>query len=307
MLKRLKIIWLWIEIRLSSLFKFIDIVEEHHIFLMAGGIAYNIILYLIPLMLVAVYLVNIFLGADLVTRSLVEFIEKVLPPNSSTKELLQIMLNEVNLIFSGSSIVGWVGIFVLIWLSSTLLSSIRSGLNRIFGIETPKVYFFYKFKDIILVLLLMVLMTFSSYLIPMYSILKHIVVDNVDSSYQWYFSQVFATGTTLLMSFIMFFSIYKFLPNDKIPNLIVLVSTLICVIAVELSRNVFAWYIVKFGTYGKFYGTYAVLVSVAVWIYYLTLIMLFAAELSKFLYDKIHEKKRTKIINKLLNVIDKES
>jgi uncharacterized BrkB/YihY/UPF0761 family membrane protein len=68
-----------------------------------------------------------------------------------------------------------------------------------------------------------------------------------------------------------------------------------------LSRNVFAWYILQFGTYGKFYGTYAVLVSVAVWIYYLTLIMLFSVEISKFLYDKLQERKVTKKLNEAQN------
>jgi membrane protein len=303
-MKRLKIILLWIEIRLSSFFKFIDRLEEHHVFLMAAGIAFNIFLYLIPLFLVSVYVVNLIFGADNITHILIKYIDSVLPPNNSTEKLLEDILTEVNLIFKHSSIVGWVGIAVLIWLSSTLLSAIRTGLNRIFEIETPRVFVFYKIKDIILIFLLMLMMIISSYIVPLYSITYNLVIQNIRPPYDWYFSRLFMTAATMLTSGIMFFGIFKFLPNDKIPRFIVGVSTFICVIAVELSRNIFAWYIIKFGTYGKFYGTYAVIVSVAVWIYYLTLIILFSAEISKFLYDKRAEKRRTKIIKKLENTLD---
>jgi membrane protein len=303
-MKRLKIIFLWIQIRLSSFFKFIDRLEEHHVFLMAAGIAFNIFLYLIPLFLVSVYLVNLIFGADNITHILIKYIDSVLPPNTSTNKLLEDILTEVNLIFAHSSIVGWVGIAVLIWLSSTLLSAIRTGLNRIFEIETPRVFVFYKIKDIVLILLLMLMMIISSYIVPLYSIIYNLVIEHISPPYDWYFSRLFMTAATMLTSGIMFFGIFKFLPNDKMPRFIVGISTFLCVIAVELSRNIFAWYIVKFGTYGKFYGTYAVIVSVAVWIYYLTLIILFSAEISKFLYNKRAEKRRTKIIKKLENTLD---
>ena len=147
-MKKLKIIWLWLEIRLSSFFKFIDRLEEHHVFLMAGGIAFNIFLYLIPLFLVSVYIVNLIFGADNITQILIKYIDSVLPPTDSTNLLIEDILKEVNLIFQKSSIAGWVGIAVLIWLSSTLLSAIRTGLNRVFDIETPKVFVFYKITKI---------------------------------------------------------------------------------------------------------------------------------------------------------------
>ncbi len=298
-MKRLKVIWLWIEIRLSSFFKLIDKMERDHIFLMAAGIAFNIFLYLIPLFLVSVYLVNLLFGADNITQILVKYIDTVLPPTSQTSQLLEDILHEVNLIFAQSSLAGWVGIAVLLWLSSTLFSSLRTGLNRVFDVETPKVFVFYKIKDIVLIFLLMLMMIISSYIIPLYSIAYNIVIEHIEPPYTWYFTRIFITGATMFTSSVMFFGIFKFLPNYKVPKFIWGLSTLISVIAVEISRNIFAWYIVKFGTYGKFYGTYAVIVSVAVWIYYLTLIILFAAEISKFLYDRRIEKKRTKIMKKL--------
>lgn len=301
LLKKIKIIILSAEIKLSPLFQFTQRVEEHHLFLIAAGIAFNILLYMIPLLLVGVYFITEFFGVDIITKLLIESIEGVLPPNNTTTELLQSTLQEVNLIFSKSSFAGWLGIISLVWLSSTLLSSIRSGLNRILEIKTPRIFFFYKIKDIFLVIMIMVFFTISSYFIPIYSIIQSFITDKIQPPYVWYFSQFYLTIATLVTSFIMFYAIFKLLPNDRVPGFVVLLSTLICIITIELSRNVFAWYILQFGTYGKFYGTYAVLVSVAVWIYYLTLIMLFSVEISKFLYDKLQERKVTKKLNEAQN------
>lgn len=286
MIKRIKKLYLWFENKFEPLFSFIDRIERHHLFLISGGIAFNIILYLIPLLLVGVYLVNIFFGADLISSRLSEYIETVLPPNESTNQLLQAIVHEVSIIFNKSAIVGWIGIFVLLWLSSTLLSSLRAGLNTIFDIETPRVFFIYKIKDIFLVFSLMFFFIISSYLLPMFSIIQQIITENLQPPYQWYLTRMFVSGVTLVTSFLMFFGVFKFLPNAKIPTIIVISSTVLSVVLIEFSRNIFAWYIVQFGTYGKFYGTYAVLVSVAVWIYYMVLIMLLSAELSRFLYER---------------------
>ena len=282
------------EIKFSPLIKFFERVDEHHLFLIAAGIAFNIILYMIPLLLVGVYFINEFFGADSVSKLIIETAEKILPPNNTTTELLQSTITEVNLIFSQSSFVGWIGIISLLWLSSTLLSSLRSALNRILEIKTTKIFVFYKFKDVFLIILLMIFFTISSYFIPLYSILQSFITEHIKPPYNWYFSQLFLTIVTLVTTFIMFFSIFKFLPNSRVPRSIVLMSTLISVIGIELSRNVFAWYIIRFGTYGKFYGTYAVLISVGVWIYYLSLIMLFSVEISKYIYEWIIIKKKLK-------------
>jgi len=303
MFKKIKILYLWFENKFEPLFSFIDRIEKHHLFLISSGIAFNIILYLIPLLLVGVYLVNIFLGADVISSRLSEYIETVLPPNESTNQLLQTIVHEVSIIFNKSLIVGWVGIFILLWLSSTLLSSLRAGLNAIFEIKTPHVFVFYKIKDIFLVFSLMFFFIISSYLFPMFSIIQQIITETVKPPYQWYFTRIFVSGVTLVTSFLMFFGVFKFLPNAKIPNIVVISSTILSVVLIEFSRNIFAWYIIQFGTYGKFYGTYAVLVSVAVWIYYMVLIMLLSAELSRFLYERF-ENYRNQRKNKIAGETD---
>ena len=296
MLRRLKKIYFQFEIKFNPIKIFFDRVEEHHLYLIAAGIAFNILLYLMPLMLVAVYIVNIIVGVDVISGELVKTLDSILPPNTETTDFIQSTLKEVNLIFGKSTYVGWIGIISLLWLSSTLISSLRSGLNRIFDAKTPKMFFIYRIKDIFLILLMTILFIISSYLVPVYSVFQTMMTSNLKPPYNWYLSNIFVVSVSLFTSFMMFFIIFKFLPNKKMPKFIVFLSTFISVVCIEISRNLFSWYIIKFGTYGKFYGAYAVLVSIAFWVYYLTLIILLSAELSQYIDEIRQARKFRKLI-----------
>jgi uncharacterized BrkB/YihY/UPF0761 family membrane protein len=60
---------------------------------------------------------------------------------------------------------------------------------------------------------------------------------------------------------------------------------------IEIARHGFGYYLSGVTAYGKFYGTYAIMALMALWIYYLTTIILLSAELSKFIYDLRKSKK----------------
>jgi membrane protein len=92
--------------------------------------------------------------------------------------------------------------------------------------------------------------------------------------------------------------IYWFVPNIKLNFKTKLWSTILCVVLIELSRHVFGWYISGSTSYGKFYGAYAVIVTMALWIYYSSLIILLSAELVKFILEKRGKSVIQKIINK---------
>ncbi len=275
---------------LSASIMLLNRMEEHHIFLVAAGIAFNILLYLIPMFLVAVYILNITVGVEGLTMEIENLLKEILPPDESTKAFLRDTINEVNMIFEKSSVVGWIGIISLLWLSSTLFSSLRTGLNRIFNIATNKVFFIYKIKDLLLTIVVAILIflstaLFSTYAMPMMEILNDFAQGALPDYLQIIFSKAVLIGISLVTSFVMFFILYSVVPNRRLPRFIILLSTTISVVLIEISRNLFSIYVSSFGTYGKFYGTYAILVSMAFWIYYLILIVLVSAEISRFVYE----------------------
>ncbi len=274
----------------SAVFLLLQRMEDHHIFLIAAGIAFNILLYLIPMILVIVYILNITVGATDMSIGIVNLLKDVLPPDESTKTFLKDTIDEVYMIFEKSSVAGWVGIFSLLWLSSTLFSSLRTGLNRIFNISTNKVFFVYKIKDIFLTFILAFFIFFSTVLFstftaPVLDFIQSYAQGNMPEFLQIIFSKAVLVGLSLITSFILFFMLFTIVPNRRLPRFIIFLSTAICVVMVEISRNLFSLYVSSFGTYGRFYGTYAIIVSIAFWVYYLILIVLMAAEISRFVYE----------------------
>ncbi len=260
--------------------------DDHTVFLLASGIAFNILIYLMPLLLLAVYIVGIIFNVSDVVIYLSSLLEDLLPATAANFEFINTVLEEVRTVMDNSYLSGWIGVFGLIWVSSLLVSSIRAALNTIFNIQGTKFFLIYIIKDILLTIFFTVLVLLYSYIIPLLTIIvelaKSILPDNIES----YFTEFILFGATVLSAFVLFFFIYRFLPNKKLPIKIVLTSTLISTVMIEIARFLFAIYISSIADYGKFYGVYAIVMSLAVWIYYSSLIILLSAEISNYIFEK---------------------
>lgn len=275
-----KIYWIY-----KRLLELSDRIEKHHLFLISSGIAFNILLYLIPMFLVAIYLVDLFYNGESLALELEKILTEFLPPNSKTLELVPKITVELRNIIDHSSIAGWIGLASLLWVSSTLISTLRSGLNAIFQVNTQKIFVFYRLKDILLTVVFTFLILLYSYAVPLLTFVISFVTSFTPTFLHSFLAQIALIAFTMISSFVMFYFIYRFVPAKRLPRFVTVNSTIICVILIELSRHLFAWYIGSISNYGKFYGTYAVLVSVAIWIYYSSFILLFSAELIQFLHD----------------------
>lgn len=264
---------------------FFERIAAHHLFLISAGIAFNILLYLIPLLLVVVFIISSFFNTNDIIHFLSKSLNEILPPGKQSQELLATTIKEVSDIFTKSSTAGIIGILTLLWLSSILLGSIRTGLNTIFHISTPKIFFVYKIKDIFLTIILTVMILITIYFMPIITIVNSSLNSAVPDWLSPYFSKIYVIIASLTTSFMLFYLLFRFIPNKKIPRFIRLLSTALCVIFIEISRHIFAWYISGVSSYGKFYGTYAILASMSVWLYYMTMIILLSAEFSQMVYE----------------------
>lgn len=266
--------------------------DKNHIFLVSAGISFNILLYLIPLFLVAVYVVNLIFGANIISTTLEEMAIKFLPPNENTIQFIHSIIDEVNYIFSRSSIAGWIGIFGLFWLSSALFGSLRAALNTVFEYESPYIFLLYKLKDILVTLILTILILILSFIIPLISVVNSFFLEILPDFLKWLFSGFNLTLISLVYSFILFYFIFRFVPNKKQSNSVIMTSTFLCIVLVEISRHLFNWYITTVSNYGRFYGTYAIIISISVWVYYFSLIILLTAEFSKLFFEVKNHKKQ---------------
>jgi membrane protein len=264
---------------------FIYRLNNNKTFLLAGGIAFNIALYIIPMLLTAIFILKKILYSFEETELLINSVYDILPHNEETYNIFYMIIEELDFIFSNSNAAGIIGIISLLWLSSILFSAIRTGLNTVFQIESPKIFFIYRFKDIAVTVLLSIYFLIYSYIFPLISIISTSFTNYLPESINFFFSNVFLTIVTIISSLIMFYIIYRFVPAKKVPFQVRAVSTVICVLLIEISKFFFELYISGITSYGKFYGTYALIALLGLWLYYLSVIILLSAEISKFIFD----------------------
>lgn len=272
--------------------EFIQQVDSHHIFLLSAGISFNAILYLIPLILIGIFLTKLIFEINNFNNTIANLILSFLPDTENTYSIISSILTETNKIFSLSTIVGWVGILSLLWLSSTLISSLRRGLNVIFDTVTKRVFVFYKIKDILLTIILNFFILLLGYLFPMFNFLKEFIATNLPQTFGKILFVLSAQFFWIWIYFIFFFFVYRFLPNKKVDIKVVLLSSIICTILAEASRYLFTFYILNIANYSRFYGAYGFFASIVIWVYYLFFIILFSAELSMFILNKKWTKER---------------
>jgi membrane protein len=268
-----------------------DRLDKHHVYMIASGIAFNLLIYALPLALVILYVVDLVFGVKNINPFLEKVFSEFLPPTPAVKTLLGQLITEANSISDHISLLGIIGIGLLFWIASLLISSIRIALNTIFEMKAKHYFLIYRLKDIFLTVILTIVIFLYTYAFPLYSFVYSFFEKLIPAYLHYFISNSFLLIVSLSSSFIVFYIIYGLIPNQKLPNYIKFRSSLLSAVAIEIGRRLFGYYITYFSNYGRFYGGVAILAAMAAWLYYSSLIILFSAEIVKFLHDKQEEKR----------------
>ncbi|HRK60167.1 MAG TPA: YihY/virulence factor BrkB family protein, partial [Candidatus Kapabacteria bacterium] len=121
--------------------------SSHNVFLLSAGIAYNALLCVIPLMLVGLSLAGLLISQEQVEQAVLAFIRDFFPETSFRVQAGAIVLSEVRKFYAYGSAAGGIGLLVLLWSASVLLSAVRTSLNHIFGIIPRRSYIINKIRD----------------------------------------------------------------------------------------------------------------------------------------------------------------
>lgn len=280
----LRRLWSWLRTVWSFVADFADITDRRHIFLLSSGIAFNLLLCTIPLLVLIVSLVSGLLDVQKTKDTVEAALEQFFPSNTQASTLIAGVIAELGAIFNYSTVAGWIAGVALLWLSSALFSSLRTGLNAIFHIPTPKFFILYKLKDMAFTIITVVMILVVTLLSPLLTLVEQYVrtattVDNTGLIFG-----VTVQAASLISTFALFLALYKLVPNKRLPWPIVLMSTGFAVALWELARTLFSWYVNSAANFSKFYGGYVALASFALWLYYSAFIFLLSAELGQYIY-----------------------
>lgn len=263
-----------------------DNAGEDNIFFLAGAIAFNILLAAVPFVLLLVAGLGYFLNQPATASSaeVSELLHRLLPPHVETTETgIHRILNDV---IEARGQIGFWGAVTFLWFSTRLFGSLRTVLAEVFDIEQDRGIVAGKLFDLkitaIATLLFVAYSGMTAYLAIATSRWNRLVETyglqrTFMGELELRVGQVLAFASILLM----FFSLYKFLPNRRVRWQTALLAAVFTSTLFEIAKSLFTRWVNEFNP-GSFYtGTLYAIVIVVFWVYYSAMIFVLGGEVGQ--------------------------
>jgi membrane protein len=259
---------------------------EDNIFFLAGGIAFNILLAVVPFFLLLVTGLVFFLrqSADASTTEITELLDRLMPPNPATGA--SAVHDALNDIAKARGSIGLWSAITFVWFSTRLFGSLRSVLADVFDIEQDRGMVDGKLFDIKLTVV-------STALIIAYTVVSAYLAiattrgiamlqatglrESIMGGVEYWLGRLF--GFVLIAS--MFYGLYKFLPNRRIRWQTAMCGALVTSTLFEVARNLFTAFVQSFNPGSLYTGTLSAIVIVVFWVYYSGLIFILGGEVAQ--------------------------
>jgi membrane protein len=265
--------------------------ENEHIWIMASGISFNILICLIPFTLILLTILGIYLDTAEAQQRLMNYLNNVIPlPGDYKVKFISTLIDRTRELSSNTFITGAIGITALFWTISGLFTAMREVLRKIFRIDEELNYFKGKIRDFVLVVISFVLFILSMALSSSIRIAKAYSESILGTEFT---VNVFETIVPLVLglvtSFFLFYVLYSFVPHWKLPKKIVFISATVASVMFEILKFLFAVYILNVANFTRIYGTYATIVISIFLIYYISTVFIIGAVIGQ-IYRERHLK-----------------
>lgn len=262
--------------------------DTDHIFLSAAGLAFSLIICIIPLVLIIFSVLGSILDSSNMQSQINNLIDSVIPYSQYSDYAKKILFSRIDEVIEYKTAAGIIGISGMLFAASSLFSAMRTVLNKIYGIYIDVNLFLAKLWDFALVLLVILLFFIITVTMPIFEMLRKSAFDFKYLSFlrSPIFEHFLFSLISLVTIFVLFVILYITVPRKKIGKKAILISAFWSAILWEAAKQGFGYYIYNFSNFGKIYGTYALLVVVAFWIYYSAIVFIIGAEIGWLYYLK---------------------
>ena len=251
-------------------------------FFLASGIAFNVLINLIPLILLLLAVVGTYLYNDqAVLDHLRAYFRDMLPALDPK------FMKFVTDIIQTRHIVGIIGFIGLLWFSTFVFGSLRIAFDIVFRVKKSRKFLPGIGVDLLMILLAGVLLFVSMFLSSAMAALQNIrgpVPVVIGPAVQWLLKYALPFVLTLCL----FFLIYKILPFKKVYLKSALQAALVASLLWELAKHLFTWYVVHVAQYSVLYGKLNALVLFVLWVYYSSAVVVLGGEFAYLLEENRH-------------------
>jgi len=242
----------------------------------AAGMAYYALFSLFPLLLALVAAGSFFLESERAYREVVDLVTQAIPVSRGLIE------RNIRRVLELRGTVGIVGLIGLLWSATGVFTILANHINRAWPEAETRSFLEKRLVALGMVGALAGLLVLSLFSTAVLNLLPRLQVPlwggvSVYETSLWAIASKLVPG---LFIFLMFLSLYCWVPNTEVKWSGVIGGALVAAFAWEVVASAFAWYLSSgLARYELVYGSLGAVVALMFWIYISSLITLFGAYL----------------------------
>jgi membrane protein len=150
----------------------INHMDDHHIFLLAGGLAFSIFVCIIPFALIVFAVVGTILNSEYMQFQINGLIDTIIPYHQYSEFVKRIIFTRINEVIEYKNLAGIIGGLGLLFAASGLFSSMRTILNSVLETKTEEHFILAKLKDFALVIMVILIFFITTVIMPFVDVLR---------------------------------------------------------------------------------------------------------------------------------------
>lgn len=250
--------------------------SNDHVSEYSAQCAYYTILSFIPFIILLITLIQY---TNIDKQTLFNVISKIIPDNMN-----EIVLGIIQEVYSKS--IGTISISIIftLWSAGRGLYALTKGLKEVYNTEKNEIenYIYLRIKAIMQTIIFIILIVTGLAFLVFGNSLISIIQDSFGIFTQFNSMQtILAQIGFIIVTFIVFLMIYKFIPKHKITFKSQIYGSLFGAFALNIVSLVFSKYLDIFKGFSITYGSLTTLMLVMMWVYACFYIVFLGAELNK--------------------------
>ena len=258
---------------------------EDEVFFMAGAVAFNVLIALVPLLILGIGLTGFVLSARFgdPTDAVLALVADNLPQAGEGVALVEAFRAPVSSLVERRTGFTVFGALFLVWISTRLVATLRIALREIFDLGRQRGVLMGKLFDIQAVLIGVSLLTLNLGVTVAFeaTIDYGIGLIGVDGSAFSIIERLLGHGLALGSIWTLFLIAYRYLPARRIPWRTAWVAATFSALVHEALKWGFSWYVTEIADYGSAFGNLATVVVLFFWNYYGSIVFIFGGEVAQ--------------------------
>ena len=244
--------------------------RAHRGMFLASGLAFNLLICLIPILFFLVSVVGFVLNQGSAAEVVLNQFGQVVPVYRN--ELHQVLAQ----IIRRRSLSGLLGTLSLLLFATQLFASLRMVLNLVFGFTHGRNLVLDTLKDLLLLFVMGILFLASVLVTDFFTWIKIFLMIPIGLPPAWIRSAFITVG--LVVDTLIFFLAYRYFPHRTVPVGPALAGAILASVLWEVAKQLFRLYILTLGVYDKIYGPLGALVGLSMFTYYSGIVFVLGAE-----------------------------